>query len=111
MIQVLETLNDKKKGISLNVGKISGGTTTNVIPDLATASFEYRFWDSEAEKQTLDRINDIVNYPENPMTGATVNCHHRRPAGCPMKKTSKLYKMVSETGRELGRRWEKRGEV
>lgn len=102
MVLSLEALNDRERGISLNVGKISGGTTTNVIPDLATASFEYRFWDAKAEKQTLDRINRIVDNPENPMTGATVNCHHRRPAGCPIDGTDMLYNMVRDTARELG---------
>ncbi len=107
MVQSLEALNDREGGISLNVGKISGGTTTNVIPDLATASFEYRFWDGDAEKQTLDRINEIIDKPENPMTGATVNCHHHRPAGCPLEGTEELYDMVSKTALELGQKVEK----
>jgi glutamate carboxypeptidase len=107
MVQALEALNNTEKGISLNVGKISGGTTTNVIPDLATASFEFRFWDGEAEKETLGRINQIVNHPENLQTGATVNCHHRRPAGCPMEGTEELYAMVSEAARELGQKLKK----
>jgi glutamate carboxypeptidase len=107
MVQSLEALNDREGGISLNVGKISGGTTTNVIPDLATASFEYRFWDGDAEKKTLSRINEIVKNPENPMTGATVNCHHHRPAGCPLEGTEELYDMVSKTALELGQKVEK----
>jgi len=107
MVQSLEALNDREGGISLNVGKISGGTTTNVIPDLATASFEYRFWDGDAEKKALGRINEIVKNPENPMTGATVNCHHHRPAGCPLEGTEELYDMVSKTALELGQKVEK----
>jgi glutamate carboxypeptidase len=107
MVQSLEALNDREEGVSLNVGKISGGTTTNVIPDLAAASFEYRFWDGKAEKKTLDRINKIVNSPENPMTRATVNCHHRRPAGCPIEGTDRLYNIVRDTAVELGQKVEK----
>lgn len=107
MVQALEALNDSDRGISLNVGKISGGTTTNVIPDLATASFEFRFWDGDAEKDTLQRINEIVNNPANRMTSASVNCHHRRPAGCPIDGTDRLYEMVRETAGELGQKVEK----
>jgi glutamate carboxypeptidase len=107
MVQSLEALNDSEGGISLNVGKISGGTTTNVIPDLAAASFEYRFWDGEAEKKTLDRINEIVKNTKNPLTSATVNCHHRRPAGCPVDGTDRLYNMVRDTAAELGQKVEK----
>jgi len=102
MVQALEALNDRERGISLNVGKISGGTTTNVIPDLATASFEYRFWDGKAEQETLGRINQIVSNLENPLIDATVNCHHSRPVGCPINDTDKLYNMVRDTARELG---------
>jgi glutamate carboxypeptidase len=102
MIQALEALNDGNKGISLNVGKIAGGTTTNVIPDLATASFEYRFWDAEAERLTLDRVNEIVETPENPLCSAVVNCHHRRPAAGPLEGTDTLFEMVRDTARDLG---------
>jgi len=104
MVQSLEALNDREGGISLNVGKISGGTTTNVIPDLATASFEIRFWDAVMERKTLERINEIVDNPENSRCAAVVNCHHRRPAACPIKGTDTLYAMVSETARELGQK-------
>jgi len=104
MVQSLEALNDREGGISLNVGKISGGTTTNVIPDLATASFEIRFWDPVMERKTLERINEIVDNPENSRCAAVVNCHHRRPAACPIKGTDTLYAMVSETAHELGQK-------
>jgi glutamate carboxypeptidase len=102
MIQALETLNDRERGVSLNVGQISGGTTTNVIPDNATASFEYRFWDGETEEQTLSSINEIVNNPENPRCSASVSCHHRRPAASPLKDTDTFYTMIRDTARELG---------
>jgi glutamate carboxypeptidase len=75
MVQSLEALNDSEGGISLNVGKISGGK--------------------------------IVNNPENTMTSATVNCHHRRPAGCPIDGTDRLYNMVRDTAAELGQKVEK----
>ena len=109
MIQALEGLNDEKEGLSLNVGKISGGTTTNVIPDLATASFEFRFWDRESEKQTLARIEAVVENPLNPKCEATLKCHHQRPAGSPIEGTDELYAMVLETAGELGQQVEKEG--
>jgi glutamate carboxypeptidase len=102
MIQALEGLNDEKQGVSLNVGKISGGTTTNVIPDLAAASFEFRFWDKEMEGQTLDRIEAVVNKPGNPKCRATLKCHHQRPAASPVEGSDELYAMVRKTANELG---------
>ena len=111
MIQALESLNDQQTGVSLNVGKISGGTTTNVIPDLATASFEFRFWDEAAERITVQRIEAIVDAPGNPECQASLKCHHQRPAGSPVDGTEDLYQVVldaaADLGQEVGR--EKRG--
>jgi glutamate carboxypeptidase len=107
MIQALEGLNDEKEGLSLNVGKISGGTTTNVIPDLATASFEFRFWDQDAESRTLDMIRSIAAHPANPGCQASLKCHHRRPAGSPIGGTDELYAMVQDAAEDLDQQVDK----
>jgi glutamate carboxypeptidase len=107
MIRALEDLNDKQGGVSLNVGKISGGTTTNVIPDLATASFEFRFWDQDAESRTLDMIRSIAAHPANPGCQASLKCHHQRPAGSPVEGTDELYAMVQDTAEDLDQQVDK----
>lgn len=101
MVQKLEALNDDSNRITLNVGKISGGTASNVIPEQASAIFEYRFWDKETENETLKRITSIVENPENSDCRAEVKCHHTRPAGCPVPGSRKLYEMVSSAALEL----------
>jgi glutamate carboxypeptidase len=101
MIMALESLNDKDGNVTLNVGKISGGTATNVIAELAEASFEFRFWDGEAEKKVLNKIKEIVDNPDNPECSARINCHHKRPAGCPVDGTERLYDLVRKTAEEL----------
>jgi len=101
MILALEALNDQEKGISINVGKISGGIDTNIVPDNATALFEFRFWDSDAEKEVLDRIEQIVANPVNPGCSAECKCHHQRPAGCPIKGTDGLYEQTRKAAEEL----------
>jgi glutamate carboxypeptidase len=111
MIQEFEGLNDLEDGVSLNVGKISGGTTTNVIPDFATASFEFRFWDEAVENEVVKQIEAIVANPANPKCQASIKCHHQRPAGSPVEGTDTLYSMVLNTAQELGQQVgkEKRG--
>jgi glutamate carboxypeptidase len=101
MIMALEALNNSEKRVSLNVGKISGGTASNVIPDLAKASFEFRFWDGKIEEEIITRINEIVDNPENKECSATINCHHRRPAACAIDGADRLYSLVSKTAGEL----------
>ncbi|MEE8546633.1 MAG: M20/M25/M40 family metallo-hydrolase, partial [bacterium] len=79
----------------------SGGTASNVIPDLAKASFEFRFWDGKIEEEIIKRINEIVDNPENKECSATINCHHRRPAACAIDGADRLYSLVSKTAGEL----------
>jgi glutamate carboxypeptidase len=101
MILALEDLNDPEKGVSINVGKISGGTDTNVVPDNATALFEFRFWDGETERAVLDRIGKIVNNPDNPQCTAKYKCDHQRPAGCPVEGTDELFSLVKNAAKDL----------
>ncbi|TNF46555.1 M20/M25/M40 family metallo-hydrolase, partial [bacterium] len=60
MILELEALNDHNRGIAINVGTVQGGEANNIVPDLARATFEFRFRDSEAEMEILEKIQDIV---------------------------------------------------
>ena len=101
MVQKLEALNDPEKRITLNVGRISGGTASNVIPEQAKAVFEYRFWDPETEEETLRKILSIVDHPETPGCRAEAKCHHMRPAGCPVPGSGQLFEMVSSAAVEL----------
>ncbi len=101
MVLALEGLNDHGKGVSVNVGKISGGVDTNIVPDNAVALFEFRFWDPDTEKTVLDRIEEIVSNPANPRCSAEYKCHHKRPAGCPIEGTDKLYTRAEKAARDL----------
>jgi len=104
MVLALEDLNDLEKGISTNVGRIGGGTVTNMVPDHAEAHFEVRFWNRETEEEVLEKIKAIVNDPQNPGCTAVIECDHRRPAGCPVDGTDHIYKMVKIAARELGQK-------
>ncbi len=43
VIQALEALTDYERGVTLNVGTISGGTTRNTVPDRCTLEIDARF--------------------------------------------------------------------
>ncbi|MFV1957632.1 MAG: M20 family metallopeptidase [bacterium] len=104
MVLAFEDLNDLEKGISVNVGRIRGGTVTNMVPDHAVANFEFRFWNRETEDEVLEKIKAIVNNPQNPECTAVIECDHRRPAGCPVDGTDHIYKMVKTAAKELGQK-------
>lgn len=104
MVLAIEALNDFENGISINVGRIEGGTVTNMVPDQAAAYFEFRFWNRETEEEVLQKIKEIVDKPVNPECTAIIECDHRRPAGCPVDGTDHVFKMVKAAAKELGQK-------
>jgi glutamate carboxypeptidase len=64
----LTALNGSCPGTTVNVGVISGGTCSNVVPDLAWADIDTRFVTAEAG-QALDRaIAELAAHPVLPNT-------------------------------------------
>lgn len=60
----VEGLNDKNKGITVNVGQIDGGTALNIVPDLAMCKINLRMdtpQDFDELKKQLDQINHSNN--------------------------------------------------
>lgn len=65
----LSELNDFENGVSVTVGVVSGGTTSNVVPASATAKVDFRFW-------TLadgNRIENIVRNLQPVLNGAALD--------------------------------------
>ncbi|MGJ5181972.1 M20 family metallopeptidase [Bradyrhizobium oligotrophicum] len=56
VILALEGLSDEKRGITVTVGVVSGGTKRNIIPDFAQAQVDLRVPDAEAAQDICARI-------------------------------------------------------
>ena len=97
----LETLQDLERGISLNVGVVSGGTRPNVVPDLATASIDVRV-PAMADAARLDAAIRALR-PELPGTRLEIRGGVERP---PLERTPAvmaLYEHARTVAAELGR--------
>lgn len=57
----LEALNDQEAGLSVNVGRVKGGTATNIVPAKAEAELEVRFLNQEHEDEVEHSIQKLVN--------------------------------------------------
>jgi len=106
LILALEDLNDLNKGISINVGVISGGVANNIVPDNAQATFEFRFRRPEAEIEVVTRIQELAAMVTTPGCGATFEVHHRRPCMVPVSGTDELVANLQEAARLLGQKVE-----
>lgn len=59
VVLALEALNGTYEGISVNVGKIDGGSAVNIVPDLAVVRFGARAPDAAAATWTTEQIDAI----------------------------------------------------
>lgn len=57
----LASLSDKQQGITLNVGKISGGGPNNIVPDTAVCRFNVRITEEHQQDKIIRKIRAIIN--------------------------------------------------
>jgi glutamate carboxypeptidase len=103
-IIAISKLVNLKRGLTLNVGMVSGGTRTNVIPAQATASLDVRVTqmkDAKAIDRQLRALKPFNRKCKLEITGAVNRPPMERSAAVAM-----LYKKAVEIGQELGWRLE-----
>jgi glutamate carboxypeptidase len=99
-ILFIETLQDLSRGVSVNVGVISGGTRPNVVAPEARAIVDVRA-PSTAETERVDRAIRALT-PHLPGARIVVDGGFERP---PMERTegvARLYQVAQEAGAALG---------
>ncbi|PIE61182.1 MAG: carboxypeptidase [Desulfobacterales bacterium] len=98
----LEALNQPEKGISANVGTITGGIGPNTVPDRAEASVDFRFLSFEDAEGVQQRLDEIINTPTVPGTSTRVQPVSGRP---PMPQTAgnmAVYSKIETLAHKLG---------
>jgi glutamate carboxypeptidase len=99
-IVLVQKLQDLDRGISVNVGTISGGTRTNVVAEEAHAVVDVRA-PTQADAARVDAAFRALKAVDD-RTAVSVTGGLDRP---PLERTAqvaRLYKQASEVGRELG---------
>jgi glutamate carboxypeptidase len=99
-IMVVETLQDLTRGVSLNVGVVSGGTRPNVVASEARAIIDVR----APSQDDADRVDTALRALTPHIAGARVAVRggFERP---PMERTAgvaRLYALAQQVGGELG---------
>jgi glutamate carboxypeptidase len=99
-ILAIETLQDLERGVSVNVGTITGGSRVNVVAEEARARVDAR----APTRADADRIDAAMRSLTPHLAGARleVSGGFGRP---PMERTegvAELYALAQEAGRELG---------
>lgn len=97
----VEALQDLSRGVSVNVGIISGGTRPNVIAEQARATVDVRAPRMEDARRVEDAFRSLS--VQDPRTTLTLAGGFERP---PLERTAavvRLYEMARDVSRDLGR--------
>jgi len=96
-----ESLNDHKKGITVNVGKIKGGIGSNTVPENSTAFIDFRFSSIEDKKYLEDKIKDIVKKQHTPNTSCKVEILTSRPPMNQCTANRELFDTIKDVAKSL----------
>jgi glutamate carboxypeptidase len=95
----IESFARPRRGLTLSVGVISGGTRTNVIPELASARIDVRIPRLRDQEMIESKIHHLK--PVHPQAQIEISGGVNRP---PMERVRAvtLYRIARKLGREMG---------
>jgi glutamate carboxypeptidase len=96
----LEDLNDLEAEISVNVGRVRGGTAVNIIPAEAEAELEVRFFEEQRGDEIEKRIRTMVRSSPRSKLKIRLTQRHGRPAMACTPAISRLYQKTVRTAKK-----------
>lgn len=96
----IQNLEDQAKGTTLNVGTISGGMRSNVVPAHAQARVDCRAWTAQEAQRVEKALKQLE--PFNAETALKVRGGFGRPPMERLPGTVALFERVANIGKHLG---------
>lgn len=93
-------LADVKKGTTINVGKVVGGTATNVVPDSADAFLDIRVWTMDEFERVQKGLLKLRNVDQR--TSVKVTGELNRPTMQPSAQTERIISDLLSIAVSLG---------
>jgi glutamate carboxypeptidase len=87
-IEKIHALNDLSKGTTVNVCTMTGGTTTNVIPEYATCSIDVRFTKASEAERIENNLRTLKTFDER--VSLNLSGGINRP---PLERTESIVKL------------------
>jgi glutamate carboxypeptidase len=98
----LQKLNDYERGLSVNVGLIEGGISTNTIPSNAKAHVDVRVKNIKQAEEITSKINEIAHEEYVSGTETKLSGKIDRPPMEKVEGTEELLHIIRSVGEELG---------
>jgi len=90
-ISMIHELNGQREGVTINIGKMAGGTALNMVPDTAVAMLDVRLNDPLDETFVLDELHAIVHELQHPDYTMTIHGSFGRPVKIVNEGTQALF--------------------
>ncbi|STX51805.1 carboxypeptidase G2 [Legionella busanensis] len=100
-ITAIHALNGKHEGVTINVGKIAGGTALNIVPDRAVAKLDIRINDTHDESWVMAELNKIIHNLKRHDYNLSIQGKFARPVKQINSGTKRLYERIKAIGHEL----------
>ncbi|HIF9213666.1 TPA: M20 family metallopeptidase [Photobacterium damselae] len=101
-ILAINQLTNFETGTTFNVGIVKGGAGANIVPDLAEAVVDIRFWDNEEYAQADSHIRALADTPFVDGVSITLDREAHKPSMVPSTQTEALMTLVEQSGQEEG---------
>ncbi len=113
-VQGVETLNDRQRGITVNVGSFEGGGPTNIVPDLAISKLNVRLQNPKDLAMISKSIREMVKGATSP-DGIIFELHEHtvRPPKLFNKPHPLLFEALKDCAKEfkIDLKWQPSGGV
>lgn len=100
-VLALQAKTDYAKGTTLNIGKISGGTSISSVPNKARAELDLRFYDQNEVTKIEQLMQALAAQPHVDGTTAKITGGITRPSMVPNAQTEELSQAIDEIGQSL----------
>lgn len=101
IIAEIDGLNGRWDGVTINVGVVSGGAATNIVPDLAIARLNVRVPDADAADAVVAEMKRIVDAAPSDMQAEFHGGFTRWPKAV-SARTHALLELAVDCGRSIG---------
>ncbi len=99
-ILAIEAMTDYDRGITANIGLVSGGTAANVVPEHCEASIDVRVTSEAAAQEVLEVLNGLK--PHNPDVEVEVTGGLNRPPFETSEQGEALFQHAKREAADLG---------
>lgn len=101
-ITAIHALTDLKRGITLNVGLVSGGQSVNTVAPYARGEIDLRYIEAADRDEVMGRIHDIIARSTVPGTKAKLTIKGEFRSLNPTAASDKLFRLYQGAGSDSG---------